>query len=273
MESIPLPKKIQITHDKDNPSNGEFILSPLYPGYGPTIANSLRRILLSSLPGAAIYAFKIKGVTHEFSSIDYIKEDVVDITLNLKRVNIKSYSNEPVALVLKAEGEKVVTARDIEKNSDIEISNPDQVIMTLTDKAASVNMTLWVRTGRGYETVELRTDEDLEVNAIAIDTIYTPIRQVRYDVENVRVGGRTDYDEIKMRVETNGTISVEEAIKQSASILADHFNQIRELNTKDESEEPRVSDEAIEEEKDLEEAVVAKTKEKKKKASDDVDLK
>jgi len=252
MESIPLPKKIQIQLDEIDSNNGKVVISPLYPGYGATIGNSLRRVLLSSLPGSAIYAFKIKGVSHEFTSVDYVKEDVVDISLNLKRVNLKSFSEEPVQLTLKASGEKVITAGDIEKNSDIEIANPNQVIMTLTDKAASVEMTLWVRSGRGYDTVESREDEDLEVNAISIDAIYTPIRQVGYQVDNVRVGDRTDYDEIKMQIETNGTISVEEALRKSSGILTEQFKLISEYE-ETESQEVEEDEQDTEEEKEVEE--------------------
>src|SRR3989338_6918838 len=226
MESISLPKKISVNQDGANECKAEVAIEPLYPGYGATVANALRRVLLGSLPGAAIYAFKIKGITHEFTSIDYVKEDVVDISLNLKRVNLKSHSAEPVMLAISASGDKKVTAGDIEKNADIEIANPDQLIMTLTDKAASVEMTLWVRPGRGYDTVESRQKEQLEVNAIAIDSIFTPVHLVGYQVDNVRVGDRTDYDRIAMQVETNGTISVSDAIKQSAQLLADHFTMI-----------------------------------------------
>ncbi|MDZ4221258.1 MAG: DNA-directed RNA polymerase subunit alpha, partial [Patescibacteria group bacterium] len=226
MESISLPKKISVECEDQNESKARLVIEPLYPGYGPTVANALRRVLLSSLPGAAIYAFKIKGVTHEFTSIDYVKEDVVDISLNLKRVNLTSHSDEPVQLKLSASGETRVTAGDIEKNSDIEIANPDALIMTLTDKAASLDMTLWVRPGRGYDTVESREKEDLEVNAIAIDSIFTPVHQVGYQVDNVRVGDRTDYDKVIMDIEPNGTIPGAEAVNQSAAILADHFKAV-----------------------------------------------
>ncbi|MBI2636630.1 MAG: DNA-directed RNA polymerase subunit alpha [Parcubacteria group bacterium] len=239
MESIPLPKKIAVAKDAKNEFLATVFIEPLYPGYGPTIANALRRVLLSSLPGAAIYAFKIKGITHEFTSIDYVKEDVVDISLNLKRVNLKSHSGEPVALKLSARGEKAFTAGDIEPNADVEIANPDQLIMTLTDKAASVDMTIWVRPGRGYDTVEGRQKEDLEVNAIAVDSIFTPVHLVGYQVDNVRVGDRTDYDKITMQIETNGTISVEDALKQSAQILADHFTLVGSFDAfADSSAEP-----------------------------------
>lgn len=231
MESIPLPKKISVKKERGNAFSAEVTIEPLYPGYGPTVANALRRVLLSSLPGAAIYAFKIKGSTHEFTAIDYVKEDMVDISLNLKRINLKSHANELVALKLTASGEQVVTAGDIEKNADIEIANPDQLIMTLTDKAASVDMTIWVRPGRGYDTVESRQKEELEVNAIAIDSIFTPVHTVGYQVDNVRVGDRTDYDKITMQIETNGTISVEDALKHSAKILGDHFTLVSEFDS------------------------------------------
>ena len=219
--------------------------------YGATLGNSLRRVLLSSIIGAAIYAFKIKGVTHEFTSIDYIKEDIVDISLNLKRVNIKSHSDESVELKLNIKGEKQVTAGDIEPNTDVEITNPDQVIMTLTDKAANLEMSLWVKKGRGYEPVESRDKEEEteEVNVIALDSIFTPIREIGYQVDNVRVGKRTDYDKITMQIETNGAISVEEAVKTSTNILSDHFKLISEssfaegdLEEKVESEEEAIAD-------------------------------
>lgn len=221
-----MPTTINIEVDKKDPKKGTLTIEPLYPGYGPTVGNSLRRVLLSSLPGAAIFAFKIKGVKHEFSTIPYVKEDVVDISLNLKRVNLKCFSDEPVKLEIEAKGEKVVTAGDISANSDIEIANPELPILTLTDKAASVEVSLWVKRGRGYEPVESRVGEELEVNAIAIDAIFTPVRQVGYQVDNVRVGGRTDYDKVIMQIETNGTITIEDAVRDVSGILAEHFTLI-----------------------------------------------
>ncbi len=228
MEDISLPTKINITPDADIEHKAVLSIEPLYPGYGPTVANSLRRVLLNSIPGAAIFAFKIKGVSHEFTAIDYVKEDVVDISLNLKRVHIKVHGDEPVELRIKVTGDKVVTAGDIEANSAVEVANPDAVIMTLTDKAADLDMTLWVKPGRGYESVEAREDMELEVNAIAIDSIFTPVRAVGYDVDNIRVGDRTDYDKVTMNIETNGTISVEEAVQEATKILAHHFTAIGE---------------------------------------------
>ncbi len=263
MENISLPNKISIELDKDNEFSGTVTIEPLYPGYGPTVANSLRRVLLSSLPGGAIFAFKIKGVEHEFKSIDYVKEDVVDISLNLKRVNFKCFTEKTIKLELSGQGEKVLKAGDITPNSDIEIANPDQVIMTLTDKASNIEMNLWVKEGRGYETVESRKDEDLEVNAISIDSIFTPIHQVGYEIENIRVGGRTDYDKIIMRILTNGSISVEDAIKESSKILEDHFNIIGKMGFQEQDEEA----EAVEEEKKEED--IAETKDEEKTETDD----
>jgi len=166
--------------------------------------------------------------------------------LNLKQVNIKSHSDEVVQLTLKANGEKELTAGDIENNSDVEIVNPGQKIMTLTDKAASIEMTLWVRPGRGYETVESREEMDLEVNAISIDSIFTPIRQVAYKVDSVRVGDRTDFDKITMRVETNGGVSVSDALKESSKILASHFTLMSEFDSMSNSSEEEVVSEGEE---------------------------
>lgn len=238
MENISLPEKILITPDPNDPRKGTLAIEPLYPGYGATVGNCLRRVLLSSLPGAAIFAFKIKGIKHEFSTLDFVKEDVVDIALNLKSINLTSYAAEPVKLELEASGVKTVTAADIKPNSDIFIANPEQVIMTLTDKAAKIEMTLWVKSGRGYEPVESREDDNLEVNAIAIDAIYAPVRQVGYAVENIRVGGRTDYDKVAMQIETNGAVTIDEAVRQAAQILSDHFNFIVNRLTAEAETEP-----------------------------------
>lgn len=234
-----MPDKISITCDPENSKVGTVVVEPLYPGYGATIGNSLRRVLLSSLPGAAIFAFKIKGVKHEFSTIDFVKEDVVDISLNLKAVNLKSHSQEVVKLEIEASGAKVITAGDIKPNSDIVVANPEQVIMTLTDKAAKIEMTLWVKTGRGYEPVEGRKDESLEVNAIAIDAIYSPVRMVGYEVENIRVGDRTDYDKVTMQIETSGAVEVGEAVRAAAQILTDHFQLIANSNADMEDKEDK----------------------------------
>jgi len=219
---ITLPSKLEIKDAKNN--RAEIILEPCYPGYGVTLGNALRRVLLSSLEGAAIIAFKVNGVMHEFSSLPNVKEDLVEMILNLKRIRLKTYSEEVITLNLKVKGEKVVKAGDIEKNSDVEISNPDQVIATLTDKSAELEMELKVQKGRGYVTVEERSKEKVELGIIMIDALYTPVVNVGFEVEQVRVGGRTDYDKLVMRLETDGSLTPREALTKAAEILVSHFN-------------------------------------------------
>lgn len=200
-----------------------FAIEPLYPGYGMTLGNSLRRVILSSLPGAAVTSVKIEGVSHEFSTIKDIKEDVVDIILNLKQLCVKSFSDEIVALHLSASGEGVVTAAKFDKNADIEIVNPEMVIATLDNKNAKLEMEVYIEKGRGYVPVEKRDGGKLGVGVIAVDALYSPIRRVRYNVESTRVGQMTDLDRLILEVETNGVIDSAEAIKQASEILVDHF--------------------------------------------------
>lgn len=224
MESISLPERITIEPVEDKPFGALVVLSPCYPGYGVTIANALRRVLLSSLPGAAITSMKARGVDHEFSAIKGVAEDVVDIVLNLKTVRLKMHEEGPVELKLNVEGEKQVTAGDIHAPSSVEIINKDVVLFTTTDKDAKVDMVLTCEQGRGYVPVEAREEEDrTEIGRIAIDAIFTPIREVGYRVENVRVGRRTDFDKVVLDIQTDGTVTPEEAIRQSAQILMDHF--------------------------------------------------
>lgn len=223
MESLLLPSKIRYATG-ERPHEGLLTVEPCSPGYGTTIGNALRRVLLSSLPGAAVIAVKIKGVDHEFSTIDHVKEDVVEIILNLKALRIKLFSEEPVKIFLKASGETSVTAESFEANSAVEIVNPDHVICTLTDKKASIEMEVTVGPGRGYRTTEDRAKEKLELGNIAIDALYSPVLNVSYKVEATRVGEKTDYDKLVLRVETDGTIDAKEAIAQSVKILMDHFS-------------------------------------------------
>lgn len=200
-----------------------FTIEPLFPGYGMTLGNSLRRVILSSLPGAAVTAVKIEGVSHEFSTIKDVKEDVVDIILNLKQLCVKSHSDEIVSLKLVASGEGVVTAAQFEKNADIEIANPKHVIATLDNKNAKLEMEIFIEKGRGYVPVEKRDGGKLGVGVIAVDALYSPIRRVRYNVESTRVGQMTDLDRLVIEIETNGVTSPKEAISQAAEILVDHF--------------------------------------------------
>ncbi len=221
MENIQLPKKVSF-EDLGN-HKYRVVMEPLYPGYGVTLGNSLRRVLLSSLPGAAVVAVKIKGVDHEFSTVPNVKEDVIEIILNLKQVRLKVHSDQPVKLELKVKGEKAVTAGDFKKNSDVEIINSDLHLATLDSKSAELDMEIIVQKGRGYVPVEQRENEKLEIGMIAVDAIYTPVRRVNYDINNVRVGQITNYDELILTLETDGTISGEDAIDQAATILLNHF--------------------------------------------------
>lgn len=225
MIQITLPEKFSIKDKKDN--RYEVIIEPCYPGFGVTLGNALRRVLLSSLPGAAVTSFKVEGVQHEFDSVEYIKEDAVEIILNLKQLRVKSFSEEPVKLSLEVKGEKTVTAADITKNSDVEIINKDLVIATLTDKQAKLSMELVVEQGLGYVAVEQRDEkEKLEIGNIAIDANFSPVLNVGYNIEHVRVGEMTNYEKLTMDITTDGSITANEAISQSAVILRDHFGML-----------------------------------------------
>jgi len=200
-----------------------FAIEPLFPGYGMTLGNPLRRVILSSLPGAAVTGVKIEGVSHEFSTIKDVKEDVVDIILNLKQLAVKSHSDEVVSLRLSANGEGVVTAAKFDKNADVEIANPELVIATLDNKNAKLEMEVFIEKGRGYVPVEKRDGGKVGTGVIAVDALFSPIRRVRYNIESTRVGQMTDLDRLVMEIETNGVITPKEAIDQAAGILVDHF--------------------------------------------------
>lgn len=206
-----------------------FEIGPLYPGYGMTIGNTLRRVLMSSLEGAAITSVKIKGVDHEFSAIEGVLEDVIEIILNLKRIRFKVFSDEPILLMLHSKGERAVTARDIESTADAEIVDLDQHIATITNKKMELEMELMVERGIGYVPAEQRQKEKLGVGKIAIDGIFTPITNVNFTVENIRIGQRTDYNKVLLDMETDGSISPEEALKRAAQILVEHFNIVNNI--------------------------------------------
>ena len=192
-----------------------------------TADTALRRVLLSSLPGAAVTAVKIKGVDHEFSSIPNVKEDVVDIILNLKQLRVKVESEESVRLTLNAKGQKEVKAKDIKPDSRVEIINSDLHIATLDAKGAELSMEIVVKSGRGYEPVEAREEEKLEIGMIAVDAIYTPMRNVNFEVQNVRVGQITNYDKLTITMQTDGTISGREALDTASDILVKHFELLK----------------------------------------------
>lgn len=222
MEDILLPSKIEITPG-ESARTATLTVEPCFHGYGTTLGNALRRVMLSSLPGAAVTAAKIKGAQHEFAAMDGVKEDVLEVMLNLKALRMRVFTDEPVRLMLRAKGDRAVTAADIEKTSDVEIVNPDLHIATLTDKKAELEMEIFVSKGRGYMAVEERAKEKLELGMIAADAVFSPIRDVGYKVENVRVGQITNYDKLVMMIETDGTIAPEDAVDQSVKILLDHF--------------------------------------------------
>jgi DNA-directed RNA polymerase subunit alpha len=225
MENIFLPSKIEL-QEGQNPNEGILIVEPLYHGYGTTIGNTLRRVLLSSLVGAAVTSVKIKGITHEFSAIPGIHEDVLELVLNLKQLRLKLFTDEPVVLKLVKKGIGDVLAEDISKNSDVQIINPDLKIATITDKSITLDMELIVEKGRGFDPTENRDKSKLSVGSIAIDAIYTPIKDVGYKVELTRVGQITNYDKLILNIETDGTISPQEALNIAAKILIDHYSLV-----------------------------------------------
>lgn len=223
MENILLPSKISFEKG-ERPNEGVLVVEPCFYGYGTTLGNALRRVLLSSLPGAAVTAVKIKGVTHEFQAIENVKEDALEIILNLKTLRLKVFTDESVTLKLSASGLKTITAGDITPNADVEIMNPELVIAHLTDAKASFEMELTVRKGRGYSTTEERVGESHDLGTIAIDALFSPVRNVGYHVVNTRVGDITNYDKLIMNIETDGTITPEVAVEQSAKTLIDYFS-------------------------------------------------
>jgi DNA-directed RNA polymerase subunit alpha len=237
MENILLPTSIRF-EPGERPHEGLLVIEPCFHGYGTTLGNALRRVMLSSLPGAAVTAVKIKGVSHEFQPIDGVKEDVLQIILNLKSLRLKCFSEEPVKLTLKSSGEKSVTAKEIEPNADVEIINTDLEIATLTDTKATIEIELTVGRGRGYLPTEERLNEHHEIGTIAIDALFSPVRNVGYRVENTRVGEITNYDKLVMNIETDGTITAEEAVRQSAKILIDHFSLLQGGLSETDSEVP-----------------------------------
>ncbi|MDD2807795.1 MAG: DNA-directed RNA polymerase subunit alpha [Patescibacteria group bacterium] len=225
MEKIPLPSKIEITAGS---KVNESIISiqPCFPGYGTTLGNALRRVLLSSLPGAAVTAFKIKGASHEFSALPNVKEDLVEVALNLKQLRLKVFSEEPVKIYLKASGEKRVTAKEIKATSDVEVVNTDLVIATLTDKNAELEIEMLVTQGRGYVPTEAKEKDNIESDMILIDSIFTPVKNVGIKISNIRVGQMTNYEDLILTIETDGSITPNEALEKSNQILIDHFNFI-----------------------------------------------
>lgn len=226
--------KIEIAEISEDNKYGRFVVEPLERGYGTTLGNSLRRIMLSSLPGTAVSMVKIKGVLHEFSSIPGVKEDVTEIVMNIKELCIKNNgaTNEVKTAYIEASGNCVVTAADIQVDGDIEILNPDLVIANLSGSDAKLEMELTITNGRGYVGADKNKDLDTSIDAIAVDSIYTPVERVNLTVQNTRVGQITDYDKLTLDVFTNGTLAPDEAISLAAKVLCEHLNLFIDLSEK-----------------------------------------
>jgi len=223
---------IEIVEISEDKKYGKFVCEPLERGYGITLGNSLRRIMLSSLPGTAASRIKIDGVLHEFTCIPGVKEDVTEIVMNIKELNIRNNSsdNQPKTAYIEASGEGVVTAADIQVDSDIGIMNPEQVIATLSGADAKLNMEITIVNGRGYVGADKNKSEDAPVGSIAIDSIFTPVERVNMNVENTRVGQQTDYDKLTLEVVTNGTIEPDKAVSLAAKVLSEHLSLFIDLS-------------------------------------------
>ena len=245
---------IEVAEISDDKKYGRFVVEPLERGYGITLGNSLRRIMLSSLPGAAVSQVKIEGVLHEFSSIEGVKEDVTEIIMNIKSLAIRNNSdtNEPKTAYIEYEGEGVVKASDIQADQDIEILNPDLTIATLCGKSAKLYMELTITKGRGYVSADKNKSEDLPIGVIAVDSIYTPVERVNITVENTRVGQITDFDKLTLDAYTNGTLVPDEAVSLAAKVLSEHLSLFIDLSENAKTAEVMVEKEEDEKEKVLE---------------------
>lgn len=245
---------IEVTEISEDKKYGKFVVEPLERGYGITLGNSLRRIMLSSLPGAAVSQVKIDGVLHEFSSIPGVKEDVAEIIMNIKSLAIRNNSetNEPKTAYVEFEGEGVIKASDIQVDQDIEILNPDLVIATVSGKKSKLYMELTITKGRGYVSADKNKSEDLPIGMIAVDSIYTPVERVNMSVENTRVGQITDYDKLTLDVYTNGTLIADEAVSLAAKVLSEHLSLFIDLSENAKTAEVMIEKEDDEKEKVLE---------------------
>jgi DNA-directed RNA polymerase subunit alpha len=244
---------ILVTEITDDKRYGRFVVEPLERGYGITLGNSLRRIMLSSLPGAAVSQVKIDGVLHEFTTITGIKEDVTEIVMNIKSISLRNYSesNEPKLAFIDFEGEGVITAADIQADSEIEIANPDLVIATLSGKDAKLYIELTITKGRGYVSADKNKGEELPIGVIAVDSIYTPVERVNITVEDTRVGQITDFDKLTLDVFTDGTLGPDEAISLAAKVLNEHLRLFIDL-----SENAKNAEVMVEREEDNRERVL-----------------
>ncbi len=262
MQNIALPNKISFK-EGDQENSGQVIIEPCFPGYGITIGNSLRRVLLSSLEGAAVVGVKIEGVDHEFMSLAHVKEDILEILMNLKELKIKMFTDEIVKLSLNVAGKKLAKASDIKADSNVEIVNKNLNIATLTDMAGNLNMEIFVKKGIGYETIEAREDKVTEIGYLEIDSIFSPVLNIGLDVDNVRVGKMTNWDKLVIDILTDGTVTPFEAFKQANQILINQFSSLTE--EKKEKKEEVEAEEMGEEEKSKEEDPEEEKKDESKK--------
>ena len=244
---------IEIDEISEDKTYGRFIVEPLERGYGITLGNSLRRIMLSSLPGAAVSQVRIDGVLHEFSTIPGVREDVSEIIMNLKELAIidESSDNEPKKAYIEASGEGVITGADIQAGSDITIANKDLVIATMSGANAKLSMELTITKGRGYVGADKNKDADLPIGIIAVDSIYTPVKRVNMQVEDTRVGNVTDFDKLTLDIYTNGALAPDEAVSLAARVLSEHLNLFINL-----SENSRTADVMVKPEEDSNEKVM-----------------
>ena len=233
MKYARLSETVKVKTISEDEKKGVFEIEGLYTGYGLTVGNALRRVLLSSIPGAAVTQIKILGAKHEFTTLPGVLEDIIEIIFSLKKVRFRFHADEPQILTIEAKGEKEVTARDIKTSSLVEVVTPDVHIATLTDKKAELKMEITVEKGLGYVPVEEIKTEKTPIGVIAIDAVFTPVMKVNFEVENMRVGEHTDFNRLKLSIETDGSITPSEAIRKASNILGDHFGKISEIEVKE----------------------------------------
>jgi DNA-directed RNA polymerase subunit alpha len=264
METIAKPNKTEFIKG-EKPNETIVVVEPFYPGYGMTIGNSLRRVLLSSLAGTAVVSVKIKGASHEFTTLPYVKEDILEVIMNLKQLKLKMFEEEEIKLELDVHGKKEVTAGDIKKDSRVEVVNPDLVIANITDMAGSLSMEITVGKGRGYRPVEAIEKKNTEVGYIEMDAFFSPVLEVGLKVENVRVGKMTNWDKLLFNITTDGSITPEQAFNDSVKILQEQISALVVEAKKEDAVVEEVKEEAaVEEEFNGEEKKVKKEKKAKK---------
>jgi len=249
--NVALPSKPRIV--KEEEFHGVYEIDGLFPGYGHTLGNSLRRIILSSLPGAAITQVKITNAAHEFDTIAGIKEDVITMLLNIKRIRLALHGDEPVTISLKKKGAGIITANDIEVPSQVEILSPNQVIAEITNKTAELEIEFTVEKGLGYVAREIHQKDKVEIGTIALDAVFTPIRRANYEVENMRVGDRTDFNRLRMVIETDGTMTPKEALEQSIEVMIHQLKSIIGFQEPEQESSvvPEVADESASEDAEI----------------------